>query len=192
MPRHFLPFPFALLLAACTVSYPPAELPRRMEGVSSTEPAAMQGMLAAHNQLRATLGLAPLLWSGQMQAYAQQWAGHLAQTGCRIQHRSHAHADPLNAGENLYWASPLSWSDGRTEVQAISPAAVAQDWASEAAAYALASNACRPGVECGHYTQMVWRATTEVGCGMAVCPDQGQIWVCNYNPPGNWVGERPY
>jgi pathogenesis-related protein 1 len=186
MTRYLTLLTLTLLATACAV-------PTLSEPATANEPAAMQGILAAHNQLRAALGIAPLRWSGQMQDYAQQWATHLAQgNGCQMQHRSHAHANPLEAGENLYWASPLRWSDGRTEVQAISPAAVAQDWASEAADYNVASNTCRPGAQCGHYTQMVWRTTTEVGCGMAVCPDKGQIWVCSYNPPGNWVGERPY
>ena len=109
-----------------------------------------------------------------------------------MQHRSHAHANPLQVGENLFWASPLRWSDGRVEVQAITPAEVAHDWASERSDYDYASNTCRTGAQCGHYTQMVWRTTTQVGCGMAICPDKGQIWVCNYNPAGNWVGEKPY
>jgi len=46
---------------------------------------------------------------------------------------------------------------------------------------------------CGHYTQVVWRSTTTVGCAMAVCKDsQEQIWVCQYQKPGNWVGQKPY
>lgn len=157
------------------------------------EPANMQGMLATHNQVRASVGVPPLRWSGQLAAYAQQWAEHLAlNNGCNMQHRSHAHANTLDVGENIYWGSPLRWSDGRIEVQAISPAKVAQDWADERTDYNYVGNSCRPGVQCGHYTQMVWRSTSDVGCGMTVCPDKAQIWVCNYNPPGNWVGERPY
>ena len=44
---------------------------------------------------------------------------------------------------------------------------------------------------CGHYTQVVWANTLSVGCGVAVCPT-GTIVVCNYAPPGNYVGEKPY
>jgi pathogenesis-related protein 1 len=153
----------------------------------------MQGMLEAHNQTRAAVGVAPLVWSSQMSQYAQQWAEHLStQNNCQMQHRSAAGANTLPVGENIYWASPVRWSDGRTEVQTIAPSQVALDWASEKADYSYASNTCRSGAQCGHYTQMVWRTTAEVGCGMSICPDKGQIWVCNYNPPGNWVGEKPY
>ncbi|MGF1643027.1 MAG: CAP domain-containing protein [Thiotrichales bacterium] len=163
------------------------------EARSDQEPATMQGMVQAHNQVRAAVGLAPLRWSTALATYAGHWADHLAvNNGCSMRHRSDAKAAELDVGENLFWAGPLLWSDGRTEVQAVSPAEVALDWAAERADYDLASNRCRAGAQCGHYTQMVWRSTTEVGCGMTVCPDQGQLWVCNYNPPGNWVGEKPY
>ena len=44
---------------------------------------------------------------------------------------------------------------------------------------------------CGHYTQIVWKTTTEFGCAKSIC--EGNVtWVCNYNPPSNWVGEKPY
>jgi hypothetical protein len=53
---------------------------------------------------------------------------------------------------------------------------------------------------CGHYTQIVWKTTTRLGCGVALCdqnsPFMGfpkwEFWVCNYAPPGNYNGQRPY
>ena len=50
---------------------------------------------------------------------------------------------------------------------------------------------CKDGEVCGHYTQLVWKNTTEVGCAKVTCGNQ-TIWVCNYNPPGNYVGQKPY
>jgi uncharacterized protein YkwD len=48
----------------------------------------------------------------------------------------------------------------------------------------------------GHYTQMIWKNTTELGCGSATLQtgtfEGGTIVVCRYNPPGNWNGEDPY
>ena len=47
----------------------------------------------------------------------------------------------------------------------------------------------------------IWRSTTGVGCGHRVCTVNSPFgskfpywdyWVCNYVPPGNWVGQRPY
>ena len=45
---------------------------------------------------------------------------------------------------------------------------------------------------CGHYTQVIWRNTQRVGCGVAVCPNGAEIWTCNYDPPGNYLGQNPY
>jgi hypothetical protein len=42
-----------------------------------------------------------------------------------------------------------------------------------------------------HYTQMIWRDTTALGCGEAIC-DKTLIVACNYDPPGNYIGRRPY
>ena len=48
----------------------------------------------------------------------------------------------------------------------------------------------------GHYTQMVWKDTTEIGAGKAVIQAgdrKGSLFVvCNYNPRGNIVGEKPF
>lgn len=48
----------------------------------------------------------------------------------------------------------------------------------------------------GHYTQMVWKKSTQIGAGSAVVK-QGRykglvVTVCNYDPPGNFVGEKPF
>jgi pathogenesis-related protein 1 len=167
---------------------------RLVEGAVTADevPPSMQPMLQAHQTVRAQVGSGPLAWSAVLARYAQQWADHLAADGCRMVHRSAAGADVRQAGENLYWASAVRWSDGRREIQAVAAHHPAESWASERGDYDVASNTCTPGRMCGHYTQMVWSTTRFVGCGARVCPDKGQIWVCNYDPPGNWVGQRPY
>ena len=42
----------------------------------------------------------------------------------------------------------------------------------------------------GHFTQVVWKATTDVGCGWARCVF-GTFLVCNYKGPGNYEGRFP-
>ena len=43
----------------------------------------------------------------------------------------------------------------------------------------------------GHYTQLIWRDTTEVGCGLATANGY-DVLVCRYTPPGNYQGEAPF
>lgn len=145
-------------------------------------------MVAAHNRWRHEVGVPAVRWSQGVAEHAQRWAHQLQQSrGCKLQH-----SGTRGIGENLYWASALHHSDGRRALQAITPAHVTNAWGGEQQHYDHAANSCTPGRVCGHYTQMVWRATTEIGCARAVCGDQSQVWVCNYSPPGNWRGQQPY
>ena len=130
-------------------------------------------MLAAHNDVRARVDVPPLRWSDRLAARAQDWASHLLREG-QFYHRPH----PI-FGENLF-----EITGGR-----VSPVEVVGNWAGEARDYSYRSNTCR-GM-CGHYTQLVWSNTREVGCAVASEPGR-EVWVCNYDPPGNWIGERPY
>jgi hypothetical protein len=73
---------------------------------------------------------------------------------------------------------------------------VVDAWVSEQSDYDYAADSCRG--TCGHYTQVVWRETTGVGCAAQTCTSGSplgsggwQLWVCDYTPPGN-SGGRPY
>lgn len=48
------------------------------------------------------------------------------------------------------------------------------------------------GRKYGHYSQVIWRDTKLIGAGVATCRNGSQIWVCNYDPPGNYIGEKVY
>ncbi|CAK9327998.1 unnamed protein product [Citrullus colocynthis] len=45
---------------------------------------------------------------------------------------------------------------------------------------------------CGHYTQVVWKDSIRIGCAKANCRTGGAFIVCNYDPHGNIIGQRPY
>lgn len=137
--------------------------------------AGIQQMLDTHNAWRKRTGVPPLTWSPQLANYAQEWATQLLREN-RFEHRRN----------NLYGEN-LAWAGG----QQLSPERVVTMWAEEVKDYNYATNSCKPGKMCGHYTQVVWRNTKQVGCGMARGNGK-EIWVCNYNPPGNFVGQRPY
>lgn len=141
-------------------------------------------MVAAHNIWRAQVGVEGVTYSETLAASAQAWADNLKTTrNCNMQH-SHG-----KEGENLYWAG--AWSNG--PAQDVKSKEVVDAWASEQKDYSYASNSCAAGKVCGHYTQVVWKNTTTIGCGMAQCDNpKNQVWVCQYLPAGNWVGEKPY
>ena len=148
------------------------------------------GIVTAHNKWRAEVGVKEKLsYSPELAASSQVWANKLQQSNdCKMKHSA-----ANGYGENLFWASAMNWSDGRKELQKVSPKHVVDSWGSEKADYNYAKNSCTAGKMCGHYTQVVWRGTQKVGCAMAVCEDsQQQVWVCQYQPAGNWVGKKPY
>ncbi|GMH03066.1 hypothetical protein Nepgr_004905 [Nepenthes gracilis] len=64
-------------------------------------------------------------------------------------------------------------------------------WAGEKDNYDYGSNSCVRG-ECLHYTQVVWRDSVHLGCARVECQNGWAFVTCNYDPPGNYVGERPY
>lgn len=149
------------------------------EHAGEAEPAAVEGITAAHNQVRCNVDTAepipPIAWSSQLAAVAQAYAEQLAAAGCNLNHSGGPY------GENLFWGSG-----------SYAPDVVVEAWAGEVScfSYAQFENSC--SCTCGHYTQIVWRNSTQLGCGVGACPGGGQVWVCNYDPPGNYLGQYPY
>lgn len=162
---------------------------------------AIAELLDSHNQARNQVGVTQnLVWSPELAVYAQAWAFYLASHGCEMQHRQTLGQDKRLAGENIFWGSVLTktYKNGtvieriESKPQQIPPATVVESWVSEKQDYDATTNRCAAGKPCGHYTQVVWNSTRTVGCAAALCPDDGQIWVCSYEPPGNYRGKRPY
>jgi len=162
-------------------------------GPGGTAPCALGvdpcGFLTAHDAVRAAATPAPspplpsMAWSSAAADAASAWARQ-----CTWSHDPALSA--LGLGQNLY-----------ASTGAATPAAAVATWASEAGDYDLASNTCRAGQVCGHYTQLVWRSSVGLGCDIERCTTgspfgsgAAEWWnvVCDYAPPGNWVGERPY
>ncbi|MFA6499824.1 MAG: CAP domain-containing protein [Desulfurivibrionaceae bacterium] len=184
---------YALISAAFLLCLAPA---RSYAAQSNTVDAMC--LLEEHNALRASVGVPELRWSDALARQATGWANELKKAGCGMKH-SHA----ASLGENLYWASAQktgargkgknTWRWNLTP-QPIKEKTVVAGWATEEPWYSRADNTCNapPGKTCGHYTQMVWAGTREIGCAKTVCNDSSQIWVCNYAPAGNVIGQRPY
>ena len=150
-------------------------LPPDLGGPITPPPATQRDLVAAQNALREKVGVPPLTWSDDLAKVAQQYAENLMIRGTFV------HSNDRRYGENLYMISGPGAS--------ASPFEVITAWGSESAFYQYRSNSCSD--VCGHYTQIVWKETKAVGCGSAQNADR-EIWVCNYAPFGNIVGEKPY
>jgi uncharacterized protein YkwD len=155
------------------------------------ETGRMVGMTEAHNRFRrmATTDtpIPDLVWDAELAAVAQAYSEQLAADGCGLMHSSNGY------GENLYWQRGLritsddvvaSWHE-EIECYTYGPF-MRGDACDSACIRAMNSNGC------GHYTQVVWRDTRRLGCGMATCSNGAEIWTCNYDPPGNYLGRVPY
>ena len=152
------------------------------------EPAALQGITLAHNQARAAVQtdtpLPSLTWSPELAATAAAWIAQCrdteAPTGLIDHNPGRSTGHPYYVGENIFA------SGGQAN-----PQQAVQLWVQEESNYDYATNSCN-GV-CGHYTQVVWRATLEVGCAVGNCPGLQfpNSIVCDYGPGGN-SGGRPY
>ncbi|KAH7673598.1 Cysteine-rich secretory protein-related protein [Dioscorea alata] len=130
----------------------------------------------AHNSARSQVGVGPVTWDDTVAAYAENYANQRA-NDCQLIHSNGPY------GENLFWGSGADYN----AVDAVNL------WVSEGQDYDYNSNTCAQGKVCGHYTQVVWSSSTNIGCARVVCNNNGGIFItCNYNPAGNVIGERPY
>jgi pathogenesis-related protein 1 len=136
----------------------------------------INAITAYHNKVRRDVGVGPLKWSPSLAEYAGEWADRLAQTSCKMNHRSEG-----KFGENLYTGTAGHFS----AVDA------AKAWETEKKLYAGGVLTRENWYPAGHYTQMVWRNTSHLGCGESICKGMLMV-VCNYDPPGNYIGQSPY
>ena len=155
----------------------------------------LKEMTGLHNETRAVQGQSPLKWSDTLAAYATQWVNHLAETqNCKMIHRPNKENSQFQQkyGENLFWSSASKTEGGEISLLNFTAKDVFTAWVIEEDYYNYQTNECEFEKDCGHYTQIVWHETKEVGCGIAICADKSQIWACNYSPRGNYLGEWPY
>ncbi|KAF4531406.1 hypothetical protein B566_EDAN009647 [Ephemera danica] len=131
-----------------------------------------------HNQLRQKHGAAPLLLSSQLCAYAQAWANHLAHTN------TFCYRNDRQVGQNLF-CRPVG------ALQADIPGRdVALHWYASMKQYDFFKepNRLHANVNAGHFTQLVWASTKQLGLGKARSRAGRVIVVANYHPPGNVSG----
>lgn len=125
--------------------------------------------LEAHNRYRSLHQAPPLKWSRSLEKDAEKWAKELAKDG-RLRH------EDTDDGENLYSVS------GKSDVTG---GEIVDRWYAEVDNYDFRSPGFKSGT--GHFTQIVWQESTELGVGKAKGSNGKIIVVARYRPPGNVI-----
>ncbi|XP_067414455.1 cysteine-rich secretory protein 3-like [Emydura macquarii macquarii] len=153
----------------------------------STDEADQQGEIVdKHNALRR--GVIPtasnmrrMEWSPAAAGNAKSWANE-----CILSHSPpDRRKTTVNCGENIFMSTaPYSWSN------------VIQAWYNEVENFEYGIGPTTPEAVIGHYTQVVWYNSDQIGCAMAFCPQNlfKYFYVCHYCPAGNYINlmKTPY
>jgi len=150
-----------------------------------------QSLLTAHNTARHIEGVQnDLRWDNTLMRDAQSYANTLANSGA-WEHDPKNHKGYSNGpyGENLY---------ASTAKPTLEDAADA--WIKEKRDYHYGkvgdASTCDTDAICGHYTQVMWKETSLVGCATSKYKtgkmNNWYVIVCKYKTPGNYIGQTPY
>ncbi|XP_057495385.1 basic form of pathogenesis-related protein 1-like [Actinidia eriantha] len=132
-----------------------------------------QDYLNAHNAARAEVGVGAMTWDNTVAAYAQNYANSRI-NDCNLVHSSGPYGENIAKGSGSFTGT-----------------AAVNLWVAEKPNYDINSNSCVGG-ECLHYTQVVWRNSVRLGCARVQCTNGWWFVTCNYDPPGNFIGQRPF
>ncbi|KAG6761260.1 hypothetical protein POTOM_034468 [Populus tomentosa] len=132
-----------------------------------------QDYLNAHNAARSQVTVANIIWDNTVAAYALNYSNSRI-SNCNLVHSNGPYGENLAKGSGSFTGT-----------------AAVNLWVAEKPYYDYASNSCVGG-QCLHYTQVVWRNSVRVGCARVQCTNGWWFVSCNYDPPGNYIEERPY
>lgn len=177
--RRFLTFSLCLLMAAA--SHGDAKASALASAGRLRDEGMMQTiLLRAHNDERVAHGLPQLAWSADLAAGAHRRAAALIATGDPLS--AHRRREGVRSyGENLWLGSRGAYDYAQ----------MVSRWLDERRLYAngVLPNISSSGnwMDAGHYSQIIWRTTTRMGCAIA-SSDTLDVLICQYDPPGNVAG----
>ena len=169
-----------LLLDACTAPPPPIQVPVAEPILPPPTDAFAVQVLGLHNEERAEVGAPPMQWDPALADAAAAYAADLTRIGML---RHSARETRPGQGENLWMGTRRGFT----------PWLMVGSWSSEKSRF-------RPGVfpdvsntgnwvTVGHYTQMIWRGSTRLGCAIRSSA-RDDFLVCRYASAGNVLGMR--
>ena len=171
---HFLSLGVVLLGACTTESIPKEDIETPDFDDQTTDGIDFENILSDHNNARSLVSSPPLKWNNNLAASSQQWAN-----GCLIGHDPQRDFEGTVFGENIA-AGTFGFSVEN----------LGKLWIDEEIDFWNCQNNTCSQEPCGHYTQIIWKNTEEIGCAASVCGNQNFL-VCRYLPAGNVRGERP-
>ena len=143
-----------------------------------------QEILAGQNRYRAEVNVTPLAWSDNLSAQAQKCADF--NSANFLKQGTTKHCPTPGYGQNIALATASS---------NLTLAQMVDLWGNEKryfinGEFPSVSSTGSPAAV-GHYTQMIWQNSSEVGCGEASAGGNN-ILVCDYSPQGNINGTIVY
>ncbi|XP_032832633.2 serotriflin-like [Petromyzon marinus] len=165
----------------------PASTVSDWKSLNTSQASVQKAIVDLHNQLRrsvspAASNMLQMVWNKEAANNSAVWA-----KSCSFNHSPTANrkTSAFTCGENLFISSaPFTWDYA------------VRDWHSEVVSpgFEFGKGAKGPGM-IGHYTQVVWHSSYQVGCAVNYCGDSAKyLYVCHYCPAGNLNTRltRPY
>ena len=131
--------------------------------------------LSVHNDYRSNHNAPPLKLNSKLNDIAQNYAEQLAKKDTMVHSKNKM--DGQDLGENLFMCGGYMIT-GKDMTKA---------WYDEIYDYDFIKPDFKSGT--GHFTQVVWVGSKEVGFGAAQSESGNYYGVANYFPPGNYIGE---
>ncbi|XP_050749732.1 cysteine-rich venom protein pseudechetoxin-like [Gymnogyps californianus] len=151
--------------------------PESLDALSTSKAGQQKLIVDRHNALRRGVkptasNMLKMEWCPQAAKNAQKWANR-----CTLSHSpGNMRRTTVQCGENLFMSSaPFPWPD------------VVQAWYDEEKDFKYGTGAKTQGAVIGHYTQVVWYNSYQIGCAVAFCRNSKYkyFYVCHYCPMGN-------
>ncbi|KAI3324647.1 PR-1-like protein [Xylariaceae sp. AK1471] len=124
-------------------------------------------ILNSTNFYRDAHNASAVAWNKTLESFAADYLDKVGDEDCKFAHSGGPY------GENL----ALGCSNATSCVEA---------WGDEGKKYNYQKG--KFSEDTGHFTQLVWKNTTDVGCGKRLCGEKGWYLVCEYWPRGNVIG----